>query len=155
MESHNHHGLDVGPHPHMGLQTVTWLVEGEVLHRDSLGSEQLIRAGQLNLMTTGSGIAHAEESTGHYEGRLHGVQLWIAQPDATRHAAPAFDHFDELPSYDLAGATATVLIGSLETARSNARHDTELVGIELTLRDRTTVPLRRDFEYAFVVLDRS
>jgi hypothetical protein len=137
----------------MGLQTVTWLVEGEVLHRDSLGSEQLIRPGQLNLMTAGSGIAHAEESTDHYEGRLHGIQLWIAQPDATRHSAPAFEHFTEVPSYDLDGATAAVLVGSFETARSTARHDTELVGIELTLRRRTTVPLRRDFEYALVVLE--
>src|SRR6185312_1155282 len=59
-------GMDVGPHPHMGLQTVTWLVTGEVLHRDSLGSEQLIRPGQLNLMTAGHGVSHAEESTGRY-----------------------------------------------------------------------------------------
>src|ERR1700722_1612457 len=86
-------GMRVGPHPHIGLQTVTWLVEGEVLHRDSLGSEQLIRPGQLNLMTAGRGIAHAEESTGHYQGPLPGVQLWIAQPDATRQTAPTFEHF--------------------------------------------------------------
>ena len=118
MESSERRGLDVGPHPHMGLQTVTWLVEGEVLHRDSLGSEQLIRPGQLNLMTAGNGIAHAEESTGHYRGWLHGIQLWIAQPEATRHTTPAFEHFDEPPSFDLDGATATVLVGSIGSAQS-------------------------------------
>ena len=69
-------GLDIGPHPHTGLQTVTWLVAGEVLHRDSLGSEQVIRAGQLNLMTAGDGVTHSEEATGRYRGQLHGVQLW-------------------------------------------------------------------------------
>jgi quercetin 2,3-dioxygenase len=153
MESGERRGLDVGPHPHMGLQTVTWLVEGEVLHRDSLGSEQLIRPGQLNLMTASNGIAHAEESTDHYQGRLHGIQLWIAQPEATRHTTPAFEHFDELPSFDLDGATATVLVGSIGSEKSGARHDTELIGIELALRKSTTVSLREDFEYALVVLE--
>src|SRR6185295_19481914 len=89
--------MAIGPHPHIGLQTVTWLLEGEVLHRDSLGSEQLIRPGQLNLMTAGSGIAHAEEATPGYRGDHHGVQLWVAQPEATRHAAAAFEHHAELP----------------------------------------------------------
>jgi redox-sensitive bicupin YhaK (pirin superfamily) len=84
-------GLDIGPHPHTGLQTVTWLVAGEVLHRDSLGSEQVIRAGQLNLMTAGHGVTHSEEATGRYRGDLHGVQLWVAQPEATRHGPAAVD----------------------------------------------------------------
>ena len=78
------HGLDVGPHPHIGLQTVTWLVEGEVLHRDSLGSEQPIRPGELNLMTAGHGVSHSEEASSGYRGALEGLQLWVAQPDATR-----------------------------------------------------------------------
>ncbi len=155
LPAHDRDGSGVGPHPHMGLQTVTWLLEGELLHLDSLGSEQLIRPGQLNLMTAGSGIAHAEEAPGPYEGPLHGVQLWIAQPDVTRNGAPAFEHLAELPRYDLDGATATVLVGSLETACSSARHDTELVGLELTLRRRTTVPLQIDFEYALIVLEGS
>lgn len=79
-------GMNVPPHPHIGLQTVTWLVRGSVLHRDSLGSEQLIRPGQLNLMTSGRGIAHAEESvtTAHADPVLHGVQLWVALPDVSR-----------------------------------------------------------------------
>src|SRR3546814_21130975 len=72
---------DIGPHPHIGLQTVTWLFAGEILHRDTLGSEQVIRPGQLNLMTAGHGVAHSEEATGRYAGPLHGIQLWVAQPD--------------------------------------------------------------------------
>ena len=71
--------VGIGPHPHLGLQTVTWLVSGELVHLDSLGSEQLIRPGQLNLMTAGHGVAHAEEDPGRARG-LHGVQLWVAQP---------------------------------------------------------------------------
>jgi hypothetical protein len=82
-------GADIGPHPHMGLHTVTWLLDGELLHRDSLGSEQLIRPGQVNLMTAGHGVAHAEESAPGARGVLHGVQLWVAQPEATRHRAAA------------------------------------------------------------------
>ena len=78
--------VGIGPHPHIGLQTVTWLLEGELLHLDSLGSEQLIRPGQLNLMTAGHGVAHAEEDPGR-ANRLHGIQLWVAQPEATRDGA--------------------------------------------------------------------
>ena len=85
----------------MGLQTVTWLLAGEVLHRDSLGSEQVIRPGQLNLMTAGHGVAHAEEATGRHGGELHGLQLWVAQPSATRDGPPAFEHHPELPTIEL------------------------------------------------------
>jgi quercetin 2,3-dioxygenase len=100
-------GLDIGPHPHTGLHTVTWLVAGEVLHRDSLGSEQVIRAGQLNLKTAGEGGTHSEEATGRYRGQLHGVQLWVAQPEATRHGPATFEHHAELPRAELANAVAS------------------------------------------------
>ena len=146
------HGVDIGPHPHIGLQTVTWLLAGEVLHRDSLGSEQVVRPGQLNLMTAGHGVAHAEEATGRYRGPLQGVQLWIAQPSATRHGPPAFEHHAGLPQVDLDGATATVLLGDLAGAASPARRDTDLVGADLDLRPAgAIVPLRPDFEHALVV----
>ena len=146
-------GLDIGPHPHIGLQTVTWLVAGEVLHRDSLGSEQVIKPGQLNLMTAGHGVSHSEEHTGHYRGALHGIQLWIAQPEATRHGSAAFEHHAELPRTELDGAVATVLVGALGDVASPARHDTPLVGVDLALHRTTTLPLRPDFEHALVVLD--
>ncbi|HEY8547435.1 MAG TPA: pirin family protein [Acidimicrobiales bacterium] len=149
------HGLDIGPHPHIGLQTVTWLIDGAVLHRDSLGSEQEIRPGQLNLMTAGHGVAHAEEPTGRYRGPLQGIQLWVAQPERTRHGPPAFEHHAELPRLDLgAGGTATVLVGAVGDTRSPARHDTPGVGAEVALRPGTTaeLPLDPTFEHALVVL---
>ena len=148
------HGLDIGPHPHIGLQTVTWLLDGAVLHRDSLGSEQVIRPGQLNLMTAGRGVSHAEETTGTHSGRLHGIQLWVAQPESTRHEAAAFEHHPELPTAELDNGVATVLIGSLGDARSPARRDTAHLGVDLDLRPgRTQVPLDPAFEHALVVLD--
>ena len=147
-------GLDIGPHPHTGLQTVTWLLAGEALHRDSLGTEQLIRAGELNLMTAGHGVSHSEEATGAYRGQLHGVQLWIAQPERTRHGAAAFEHHPELPMAELDHAVATVLVGGFAGATSPARHDTPLVGVDGALRPgRSAWPLEPEFEYALVVLD--
>jgi redox-sensitive bicupin YhaK (pirin superfamily) len=147
-------GLDIGPHPHIGLQTVTWLVAGEVLHRDSLGTEQVIRAGQLNLMTAGNGVTHSEEATGRYRGQLHGVQLWVAQPEATRQGAAAFEHHAELPQVELGGAVATVLVGSLADATSPARRDTALVGVDAALKPGTAAwPLEPSFEHALVVLE--
>jgi redox-sensitive bicupin YhaK (pirin superfamily) len=147
-------GLDIGPHPHTSLQTVTWLVEGEVLHRDSLGSEQLIRPGQLNLMTAGQGVAHSEEASPGYGGPLEGIQLWIAQPESSRHGPPAFEHHASLPQTQLGNARLTVLLGAFAGLESPARRDTPLVGIEAALETGVgTWPLRADFEYALIVLD--
>ena len=143
---------DIGPHPHMGLQTVTWLLEGELLHRDSLGSEQLIRPGQLNLMTAGHGVAHAEESAPGYRGGFHAVQLWVAQPSTTRNGPAAFEHHAELPHVDIENGDATVLVGELGGSRSPARRDTEHMGIEVAFRGGPTiVPLDPTFEHAVVV----
>jgi quercetin 2,3-dioxygenase len=147
-------GLDIGPHPHIGLQTVTWLVAGEVLHRDSLGSEQPIRPGQLNLMTAGRGVAHSEERTGRYRGEISGIQLWVAQPESTRHGDPAFEHHEELPQLGLANGAATVLVGEVGGAASPARRDTDHVGAELDLRPgSSTVPTAHHHELALIVLD--
>jgi redox-sensitive bicupin YhaK (pirin superfamily) len=149
-------GIDIGPHPHTGLQTVTWLVAGEVLHRDSLGSEQVIRPGQCNLMTAGHGVAHSEERTGRYRGELHGVQLWIAQPDATRGGPAAFEHHAAPPRVDLDGAAATILVGRFAGAESPARRDTDHAGAEIALHPgvrRAVVPLEPSYEHALVVLD--
>ncbi len=146
-------GLDIAPHPHTGLQTLTWLVEGEALHRDSLGTQQPIRPGELNLMTAGRGVAHSEEGTANYRGELHGAQLWIAQPSATRDGPPAFEHHATLPQVDLVGAVATVLVGRLGDVVSPARHDTDHVGVDLSLHGGdTTLALRDDVEYALIVL---
>ena len=145
----------IGPHPHMGLQTVTWLLAGELLHLDSLGSEQLIRPGQLNLMTAGHGVAHAEEDPGR-ASELHGVQLWVAQPDSTRDGPPDFEHYDTLPEVELAGVTGSVIVGDFAGLVSPARRDTDHVGVDLTVRESGAVlPLRRDYEYALTVLEGS
>ncbi len=143
--------LEVGPHPHIGLSTVTWLLEGEALHTDSLGTEQPIRPGQLNLMTAGHGIAHAEFAA---EPPFRGAQLWIAQPEGTRHDASTFEHHADLPVVDLAHGTATVLIGELDGARSAARADTPLIGLDLAVgRGRTVLPTASGFEHAVVPID--
>ncbi|MET0729340.1 MAG: pirin family protein [Acidimicrobiales bacterium] len=143
--------MQVGPHPHIGLQTVTWLLDGEVLHTDSVGSEQVIRPGQLNLMTAGRGVAHAESSQSGGRG-CHGIQLWVAQPEATRHGEPAFEHHPELPKVELGTLEATVLSGSLHGTASPARHDTPLVGADLALETGVgLVPLEPTWEHALVV----
>ena len=147
-------GLDIGPHPHTGLSTVTYLLDGQVLHRDSLGSEQVIRPGQLNLMTAGRGVSHAEEPTGHYAGTMHGVQLWVAQPSATRDGEPAFEHHAALPELAVDGADVTVLVGALGGSVSGARRDSDLMGVAVDLGpDGAVLPLVAAYEHLVVVLD--
>ena len=149
-------GVDVAPHPHIGLQTVTWLYEGEALHRDSIGSEQSIRPGQLNLMTAGNGIAHSEEGMGSRSGRVHGVQFWVAQPESTRHGAPAFEHHADLPTVEIGRARGTLLIGEFGGETSPARRDTQHMGVDLTFAPgQSVVPLDPAFEHAVVVTDGS
>jgi quercetin 2,3-dioxygenase len=145
--------MEIGPHPHTGLATVTWVVEGEVLHRDSLGSEQLVRPGQLNLMSAGRGVAHAEESPSGARGSIHGAQLWVAQPEPTRNGEPAFEHHAELPVASLGdGVVATVLVGGLAGATSPARADHPAVGADVVVPGSADVPLDPAFEHALVVL---
>jgi redox-sensitive bicupin YhaK (pirin superfamily) len=146
-------GMQVPPHPHIGLQTVTWLVAGNVLHRDSLGSEQMIRRGQLNLMTAGRGIAHAEESPAEHDPLLHGVQLWVALPDADRRVDPAFEHYADLPTAGLGGFAITVFMGDLAGARSPATAFSPIVGAELAAAGhaRAEVPLDAAFEHVIFV----
>lgn len=147
-------GLEIGPHPHLGLHTVTWLVEGAILHSDSLGSEQVIRPGQLNLMTAGHGVVHAEQMVDEYRGTMHGVQLWVAQPASTRDGPAAFEHHGELPRVELGGAEATVMVGTFGGVTSPARTDTRMIGADLVVRPgSTTWPLEPAYEHALVVLD--
>ena len=146
-------GLDIGPHPHTGLQTVTWLIDGQALHRDSLGSEQVISAGELNLMTAGHGVSHAEEATGHYHGTLQGIQLWIAQDDQRRDSPAGFEHHDDLPRVELGAGEATVFIGEFGGARSPARREGELLGAQLKVRGAVAIGLEPTFEYGAIVLE--
>jgi quercetin 2,3-dioxygenase len=147
-------GMQVAPHPHIGLQTVTWLLDGEVLHHDSLGNHQTIRPGELNLMTAGRGIAHAEASPPEHPPVLHGVQLWAALPGHASGIGPAFEHLAALPAARTAGMRVTVLAGELLGARSPARTWSELLGADLEVLAATDedVALRADFEHGVVAL---
>ena len=104
--------MDVAPHPHIGLQTVSWLLQGEIVHNDSLGNEALLRPGGVNVMTSGGGIAHAEETPRKNSGFLNGVQLWIALPDNDRNGQASFQHIEEVPIIEQTGGMVSVFAGS-------------------------------------------
>jgi len=142
--------MNVLPHPHTGLQTVTWLVDGIIEHRDSLGSHQLIAPGELNLMTSGHGISHSEVST---EGTsvLHGAQLWIALPDGTRDTNPGFEHFAPQPVRG-PGWEARVFLGSLLGAESPVATHTPLLGAEVMLATGKTLEIEVDDSFEHGVL---
>jgi quercetin 2,3-dioxygenase len=145
-------GMQVAPHPHTGLQTVSWLLEGEVHHRDSLGSDVRFGPGQLALMTAGHGIAHSEQSPVSHPRFLHGAQLWVALPDAHRETAPAFEHHGTLPGFASDGLSATVLMGDFGGASSPGTAHTPLVGVDLDLDPGADVEvaLDPDFEYGLL-----
>jgi redox-sensitive bicupin YhaK (pirin superfamily) len=147
-------GMQVPPHPHIGLQTVSWLLEGEVHHRDSLGSDQLIRPGELGLMTAGAAITHAEQSPAPHPALLHGVQLWVALPDEARSTAPAWEHHADLPQLRDRGATATVILGGLGGELSPGTTHSELVGVDVLLAAGADLllPLEPEFEHAVLVM---
>ncbi|MFF8190947.1 pirin family protein [Streptomyces bobili] len=147
-------GMQVPPHPHTGLQTVSWLHQGEVLHRDSTGSLQTIRPRELGLMTSGRAISHSEESPRSHARYLHGAQLWVALPDAHRHTEPHFEHHATLPTVTAPGLTATVILGDLDGATSPGTAYTPIVGADLTLTRGTDVrlPLVPDFEYGVLAM---
>ncbi|HET6876432.1 MAG TPA: pirin family protein [Jatrophihabitans sp.] len=147
-------GMQVPPHPHIGLQTVSWLLEGEVHHRDSLGSDTLIEPGALGLMTAGAAITHAEQSPAAHPALLHGVQLWVALPDAARFTAAAWEHHDQLPVLTDRGARATVILGELGGARSPGSTYSPLVGADVALEPgaELLLPLEPEFEHAVLVM---
>lgn len=145
-------GMRIPPHPHTGLQTVSWLLDGEILHRDSLGSEQRVRPGRLSLMTAGRGIAHSEESPADRPTTLTGLQLWLALPAAARGIEPRFEHHAALPLFGDGGLGATVLVGSLGGLASPARVHAPLVGADVVVRGRGTLPLDPAFEHAVLPL---
>jgi quercetin 2,3-dioxygenase len=150
-------GMQVPPHPHMGLQTVSWLHAGEVLHRDSLGSEQTVRPYELALMTAGHAIAHAEQSPRGHSAILHGAQLWVALPDGHRDTAPGFEHHPDLPTVTAPGLRGTVILGELAGVRSPGTVFSPLVGADLALAAGAEVqlPVEPDFEYAALAMSGS
>ena len=147
-------GLDVGPHPHMGLQTFTWMIEGTLLHQDSLGSRQLLCPGQVNLMTAGYGISHTEVSPAQ-ETRMHTAQLWIALPDAQRHMPPKFEHYPQLPTAQKDQVEWTVLVGEFLGQVSPVQVYSPLLGVDLVARQESCLDLtlNPEFEHAVLALE--
>jgi redox-sensitive bicupin YhaK (pirin superfamily) len=147
--------MRVEPHPHIGLQTVTWPLVGEVRHRDSVDSDVTISRGVLNIMTSGRGISHSEYSVGDGPAPLDALQLWIALPESRRHGAAAFERHTALPTLPLrategADATATVVVGELDGVSSPATVHTPIVGAEVVLApgSRVRIPFRPEWEHA-------
>ncbi len=145
--------MTVLPHPHTGLQTVTWPVSGEIRHRDSLGSDVVLKPGELNLMTSGDGVSHSEFSVDAAEP-MHGIQLWVALPDADRRGRAGFEHHADLPRVEGEGWQATVLVGEFVGGRSAATVYSPLMGAEVRLEAGTHVlPLDPAFEHGLLAVD--
>jgi quercetin 2,3-dioxygenase len=144
-------GMDVPPHPHTGLQTVSWLFSGEIEHRDTVGVVATVRPGELNLMTAGWGVAHSEVSTPDTTA-LHGVQLWLALPDGARDVPRDFAHYEPEPA-EVPGGTVRVFLGSLGTAASSVATHSPLVGAELLIHPRAalTLDVQPSYEHALLV----
>lgn len=145
----NGSGLDVRPHPHIGLSTLTYLLEGEIEHRDSLGSLQTIRPGEVNLMTTGSGITHSERSPAAARaagGPLFGLQTWIALPANQQEIAPAFDHYaaSEIPMLEADGVRLSVVVGHSDGLNSPVRTYSDTLYADLVMNGGTRYQLKAD-----------
>jgi hypothetical protein len=144
-------GMDVRPHPHIGLSTVTYLFDGEIVHRDSLGSAMPIRPGAVNLMTAGRGIVHSERSAAdHRDGGepLHGLQLWVALPAKDEEMAPAFAHTPspDIPELRENGLTLRVIAGTMHGLRSPVVTSWETVFAQAHLKADTILPLDAEHE---------
>lgn len=146
-------GMHVGAHPHIGLQTFTWLIEGEVVHRDSLGNEQLIQPGQVNLMTAGRGIAHTEDSLADGR-RLHAAQLWIALPPEMQDSAPDFAHYPDLPQWEENCMQLTLLAGTYGPRTAPTHLYSPLLGLDIASPELAAVDLELEpnFEYGLLPL---
>jgi redox-sensitive bicupin YhaK (pirin superfamily) len=146
--------MDVAPHPHIGLQTVSWLVQGEIVHNDSLGNEALLRPGGVNVMTSGGGIAHAEETPEKNSGHLNGVQLWVALPDAQRNGQASFQHIEEVPITEQRGGMVSVFAGSVPGCSSPAKHYSPVLGADIGVHARASLelPLDSSFEHAVLLI---
>ena len=140
---------DVRPHPHIGLSTVTYLFDGEIMHRDSVGSEQAIRPGEVNWMTAGRGITHSErfEKARARGDRVHGIQAWVALPREDEETAPSFAHHgpDDLPLYEEGGLRARLLAGTAFGAKANLKTHSPLFYVHWTLAAGATAQLPAEY----------
>jgi redox-sensitive bicupin YhaK (pirin superfamily) len=148
-------GMDVRPHPHINLATVTWLFEGAIDHRDSLGTFSTIHPGTVNLMTAGRGIVHSERSpASEREGgpKLYGMQTWLALPDGREEIAPAFEAVSDLPVIDDGGAMARVIMGSLWGSRAATTCYAETIYAEIVLQPGGAIPIEAEADERAVML---
>lgn len=147
-------GFSVGPHPHIGLQTFTWMIEGEIYHQDSLGYQQIIRPNEINLMTAGHGISHIERSPKGHSPHLHLAQLWIALPKAQCDMPPSFEHYENLPVIEQDHCRITLLAGEFLGQTSPVKVYSDMMGVDIhALADASTVlPLNPDYEYGILLL---
>lgn len=148
-------GMHVGAHPHIGLQTFTWMVEGQLRHRDSLGYNQVIRPGQVNLMTAGKGVSHTEDSLPG-ETHLHGAQLWIALPPEKETIEPAFQHYSRLPEWRSGGLHYTLLAGQFQNQTAPVAVHSPLLGMDIFAPNggaTAALPLNPTFEHGIMVLN--
>jgi redox-sensitive bicupin YhaK (pirin superfamily) len=151
--------LDVRPHPHIGLSTVTYLFDGKIRHRDSLGTEMVIQPGDINLMTAGRGIVHSERSPEELRGHplsISGLQTWLALPDAREEIAPTFENTPrgDLPSFSDGGVTGRVVIGDFQGMRSPVRAFSETLYADIRLDAGASVEIQAEVEErAIYVLD--
>jgi redox-sensitive bicupin YhaK (pirin superfamily) len=145
-------GMRVWAHPHTGLQTVSWLLEGEIEHRDGLGSRVMVRPGELNIMTAGHGIVHSELSLDDKPPTMHGVQLWVALPEAARDIAPRFETYPDLPDLVRPGVRGKVLVGTVDDVTAPTRSHSPIAGADLELAAAASVELRVNPEFEHGVL---
>lgn len=146
-------GMKVLPHPHTGLQTVTWPMRGEIRHKDNLGSDIVLKPGELNLMTSGNGVSHSEFDVAG-TGPLHGLQLWVALPEHRRHGPAAFENHVDLPVVEQDNLTSTVFMGTLGSAMSPATVYSPMVGAEIAAgKGQSQLTVDPSFEHAVMVLD--
>jgi redox-sensitive bicupin YhaK (pirin superfamily) len=150
-------GMDVRPHPHINLATVTYLFDGAIEHRDSIGSHQVIEPGAINLMTAGRGIVHSERSPEDLRADgpgLYGMQTWIALPDGGEEVDPAFEHVggEGLPLVEAGGASARVLMGSLWGASAATRCDSPTIYADINLDSGASIPIDAEADERAVML---
>ena len=149
------HEIVVLPHPHIGLSTVTYLFEGDGLHRDSLGTVQRILPGEVNWMTAGRGIVHSERMRSGSEGRVFGIQTWVALPQRLEECEPTFEHYDAtaVPVLEDGGVTIRVIAGSLYGASSGVRASSPLFYVEACMTAGSVLRLPADYDEraAFIV----
>lgn len=146
--------MDVAPHPHTGLQTVTWLLDGEIRHDDSLGCQTVTRPGGVSVMTAGRGIAHSEQTPEVNSHRLNGVQLWVAQPDSVRSGGPSFAAISEVPRLEVSGGLVQLFAGAAWGIQSPAPHASPILGADLEIwpGQSLEIDLTSGWEYALILL---